>query len=650
MNDKRISELPHLTESKDTDIVPVVDTEDSTTKQQTKGEFLAETEDRQYFTEERAREAVESEGYLKEVGWSEVKEKPATFPPSAHTHPIDQVTGLQNALDEKANSADLGTMAFESADNYYDKGEIGVELGNKANQSALTSHTSNTDNPHSVTKAQVGLGKVDNTSDADKPVSNATQLALNAKLDANLKGAANGVAELDASGHVPASQLPSYVDDVLEFDSLGDFPATGEPDKIYIAVDTNQIYRWSGSQYVQISSSLALGETAQTAYRGDRGKIAYDHSQTSGNPHGTTKADIGLGNVDNTPDDEKPVSNPQASALAGKEPTINAGAVGDYFTGSKTWASLADAVRAVKLAGFTIINSVVDAGDSILAAFGKLQGQINAISSALGGKANTADLKDMAYEDDAPNDGKQYAREDGAWTEVTVGGSSSWEDNAELDGGIKYEGGNLLVGDSMEGAGTKMFFNSAKGAFRAGVTGTQWNDANVGFGSFAGGNSAAARNAYSFAFGSNSTRAFGDNSFAFGNQAFADSVNSVAIGAFTHTTVHSMIAFGRYNMTSGNFSSWISTDPLFVIGNGTNGFTRSNALTLLKNATLGINTHEPDLSSILDLQATDRGFLPPRMTEVQRDAIATPAEGLVVYNTDTKKLNLFDGTSWEVIG
>ena len=62
-------------------------------------------------------------------------------------------------------------------------------------------------------------------------------------------------------------------------------------------------------------SSLALGETESTAYRGDRGKIAYDHSQITGNPHGTTKADIGLGNVDNTSDLNKPISTATQTAL-----------------------------------------------------------------------------------------------------------------------------------------------------------------------------------------------------------------------------------------------------------------------------------------------------------------------------------------------
>ena len=101
------------------------------------------------------------------------------------------------------------------------------------------------------------------------------------------------------SGKVPASQLPAYVDDVLEFANLASFPATGESGKIYIAIDTNLTYRWGGSSYVVMSSSLALGETSSTAYRGDRGKIAYDHSQVTGNPHNTTKSDIGLGNVPN---------------------------------------------------------------------------------------------------------------------------------------------------------------------------------------------------------------------------------------------------------------------------------------------------------------------------------------------------------------
>lgn len=107
---------------------------------------------------------------------------------------------------------------------------------------------------------------------------------LDKKMDSSLKGAVNGVAELDESGKVPSSQLPSYVDDVLEFDSQSAFPETGESGKIYMAKDTNKTYRWSGSAYTEISASLALGETSSTAYPGDKGKTAYDHSQAAHAP------------------------------------------------------------------------------------------------------------------------------------------------------------------------------------------------------------------------------------------------------------------------------------------------------------------------------------------------------------------------------
>ena len=104
-------------------------------------------------------------------------------------------------------------------------------------------------------------------------------------IDVAQKGEANGVAELDADGKVKSGQLPSYVDDVAEYDSMSQFPATGESGKIYIAKDTNITYRWGGSSYVPIGSDLALGETASTAYRGDRGKIAYDHASAKGNAY-----------------------------------------------------------------------------------------------------------------------------------------------------------------------------------------------------------------------------------------------------------------------------------------------------------------------------------------------------------------------------
>jgi hypothetical protein len=108
------------------------------------------------------------------------------------------------------------------------------------------------------------------------------------------KGQPNGVAPLGADNKILSIHLPGGVDDIKEFANFASLPLVGEASIIYVTLDTNIIYRWSGSAYVEISSSLALGETSSTAYRGDRGKIAYDHSQiVTGNPHGTTIGDIG---------------------------------------------------------------------------------------------------------------------------------------------------------------------------------------------------------------------------------------------------------------------------------------------------------------------------------------------------------------------
>lgn len=90
------------------------------------------------------------------------------------------------------------------------------------------------------------------------------------------KGQPSGLAELDSTGKVPAAQLPSYVDDVLEFSTKAQFPQIGETGKIYVAKDTNLTYRWTGTQYLEISQSLALGETPSTAYPGDKGKANRD--------------------------------------------------------------------------------------------------------------------------------------------------------------------------------------------------------------------------------------------------------------------------------------------------------------------------------------------------------------------------------------
>jgi hypothetical protein len=98
-------------------------------------------------------------------------------------------------------------------------------LNAKANEADLTAHVSDTNNPHGVTKAQVGLGNADNTSDLNKPVSTATQNALDAKQSLSEKGQVNGYASLDGSGKVPASQLPESVIGGMTYVSVWDASA-----------------------------------------------------------------------------------------------------------------------------------------------------------------------------------------------------------------------------------------------------------------------------------------------------------------------------------------------------------------------------------------------------------------------------------------
>ena len=93
-------------------------------------------------------------------------------------------------------------------------------------------------------------------------VTSAIQTQIDGKLSTSLKGAASGLAELDSSGLVPTSQLPSYVDDVLEYTNASSFPGTGETGKIYVALDTNDIYRWSGSAYVKVSDAVSPSDQA----------------------------------------------------------------------------------------------------------------------------------------------------------------------------------------------------------------------------------------------------------------------------------------------------------------------------------------------------------------------------------------------------
>lgn len=236
-----------------------------------------------------------------------------------------------------------------------------TDLQNALNLKAPINSPTFTGTVSGITKGMVGLGAVDNTSDLDKPISTATQTALNNKqpLDGDLtsiaalsgtfgllkktannsytidtntylteitssdvtdalgytpenvanKGVNNGYASLDGGGKVPSSQLPSYVDDVIEVSSFGTLPTTGETGKIYITLDTNKIYRWTGSVYVEVSSSAAVwgGITGTLSNQTDL-QTALDAKQDDLNGTGFVKASGTTISYDNTT--YYPASNP----------------------------------------------------------------------------------------------------------------------------------------------------------------------------------------------------------------------------------------------------------------------------------------------------------------------------------------------------
>ena len=162
------------------------------------------------------------------------------------------------------------------------------ELNDKADNGGVTSVAGKT-GAVTLDKGDVGLGNVTN----------------DAQVKRSEMGKASGVATLDSAGKVPSSQLPSYVDDIVEgyYNQGNDnfFPNTSyvdgqqlarETGKIYVDLNTNKTYRWSGTKYVEITSSLALGETSSTAYAGDKGKANATNIATLQGKMSTAKTDI----------------------------------------------------------------------------------------------------------------------------------------------------------------------------------------------------------------------------------------------------------------------------------------------------------------------------------------------------------------------
>jgi hypothetical protein len=231
----------------------------------------------------------------------QIKKDVETFKQTVNQTIASSITKIEKLMekgiikdDETSNvttfSSSKITKDFRSKDDSYSKTEVNNALAAKLDKSAQAADS-----------AKLG-GKIPAAYclAEDYYNRNAINTILSNKLDKSLKGVASGLASLDSAGKIPSSQLPSYVDDVLEFATRAAFPATGESGKIYIDMATNRTYRWSGSTYVKIASGEVESINSKT------GVVIL------------TKADLALGNVDNTSDANKPVSTATQQALDGK--------------------------------------------------------------------------------------------------------------------------------------------------------------------------------------------------------------------------------------------------------------------------------------------------------------------------------------------
>ena len=425
----------------------------------------------------------------------------------------------------------------------------------------LEEHTADKNNPHNVTAEGIGAASVTHTHDDRYYTESEIDTKLNGKLNTALRGSANGLAELDATGKVPSTQLPSFVDDVIEgylsggkfyMESAHTTQITGEAGKIYIDLSTEKTYRWSGSAFVVISDTIALGETSATAYRGDRGKTAYDHSQaahartdatkvekstTNGNikingteiivythpsgtnPHGTTKSDIGLSNVGNF----KAVSTVFGQGLTDTEKANARSNIG---------AGTADV-------------------DSALSSTSTNPVQNKVVKTALDDKANIS-----IYGDDFVSLGRKSG--------TTVGDKSfAFGDNITASGNYSHAEGYITTASGG--------YSHAEG-YVAKAFGTYSHA--EGYSTYAGSSGSHAEG--------HSTSAVNDYAHAEGYKTYAGSFCSHAEGHSTTATNFASHVGGKYNAEMGIGGTINNkTGHVFVIGNGISSSALSNAFSIM---------------------------------------------------------------------
>lgn len=212
----------------------------------------------------------------------------------------NNATASANQADQAAVNANTATTrATAAAEKAENAADVAIGVVNEAQQATANANQAAQSANEAATNAnQAAASANDAATEAHTQAEYAKTQGDYAKAEGDRvlaeKGQPGGLAELDESGRVPSSQLPSYVDDVINVATYSQLPNPGESGKIYITEDTNLTYRWSGTGYAEISPSLALGTTAETAGRGDWTQAAYNHSliKDGSNPHKTTFASL----------------------------------------------------------------------------------------------------------------------------------------------------------------------------------------------------------------------------------------------------------------------------------------------------------------------------------------------------------------------